>query len=121
MKSHWLLFISKPIRNSVPVDAYSILESLVSKGRLLTENIVIRSNLPTPKILEVIQMGDRKSKRLKQLENEVSTLGYSLARQYVILNTGGYVEKSFSTLEEIDQWISREETRQLCNAGSDCG
>lgn len=58
-----------------------------------------------------------KSKKLMQLENEVSAQGYILAHQYVILNGSGGVEGSFSTLAEVERWIGHKESRQFGDAG----
>ncbi len=60
-----------------------------------------------------------KSQKLNRLENEASARGYTLVRQYVILDVGGYVQQSFSSLDEVDRWLGREESRQLGNAGGD--
>ncbi len=60
-----------------------------------------------------------KSQKLKRLEDEASALGYTLVRQYVILDGYGYVQQSFSLLDEVDRWLGREDSRQLGNAGGD--
>ncbi len=59
-----------------------------------------------------------KSQKLTQIENEVSALGYTLKRRYVIME-GEYVEESFSTLDEVERWLGREESRRLGDAGGD--
>lgn len=64
-------------------------------------------------------MGNRKSQKLKRLESEVSALGYSLERRYVIQDGFGHVEQSFSKLDEVSKWIGREESRRLGDAGGD--
>lgn len=60
-----------------------------------------------------------KSKKLQQLENEVSALGCRLVRQYVILDGSGYVLDSFLSLGAVEQWVGKEESRQLGDAGGD--
>jgi hypothetical protein len=60
-----------------------------------------------------------KSQKFKQLENELSALGYGLEHQYVILGYGGCVEASFSTLSEVDKWIGHEESRRMGYGGGD--
>lgn len=64
-------------------------------------------------------MKNKKSQRLERIENEVGALGCHLARQYVILSGDGYVEESFSTLDEVERWLGREELRRLGDAGGD--
>lgn len=66
---------------------------------------------------EEIEMA--KSQRLERIENEVSALGCHLARQYVILSGDGYVVESFSTLNEVERWLGREELRRLGDTGGD--
>lgn len=61
----------------------------------------------------------KKSKKLQQLENEVSALGYRLVRQYVIEDKNGYVLDSFPALTAVEQWVGKEESRQLGDAGGD--
>lgn len=61
-----------------------------------------------------------KSKKLSQLENELSALGYGLKHQYVILGGHGYIVETCRTLDDVDKFIGREESRQLGNAGGDC-
>lgn len=58
-----------------------------------------------------------KSQRLERIENEVGALGYYLARQYVILSADGYVEESFSSLDEVERWLGCEELKRLGDAG----
>lgn len=61
----------------------------------------------------------KESKKLQRLENEVSALGYRLVRQYVVAGENGYVLGSFPTLTAVEQWIGKEESRQLGDAGGD--
>ena len=60
-----------------------------------------------------------KSKKLQRLENEVSALGYRLVRQYVVEDKNGYVLDSFPTRTAVEQWVGKEESRQLGDAGGD--
>lgn len=60
-----------------------------------------------------------KSKKQRAIENELSALGYDLVRQYVILDRFGYVVESFPTLDAVDQWIGKEESRHIGIAGGD--
>lgn len=63
-------------------------------------------------------MGSKKSQRLERIENELSALGYALEHRYVILDNG-VVEASFSTLDELERWLGREELKRLGDAGGD--
>uniref|UniRef100_UPI003FF0AE43 hypothetical protein n=1 Tax=Parasutterella excrementihominis TaxID=487175 RepID=UPI003FF0AE43 len=60
-----------------------------------------------------------KSKKLQRLENEVSALGYRLVRQYVVKDKNGNTFDSFPTLTAVEQWVGKEESRQLGDAGGD--
>lgn len=52
-----------------------------------------------------------KSQKLERLENEISAMGYFLARQYVI-HTDLQIY-AFDTLDEVEKWIAHEELRRI--------
>lgn len=57
------------------------------------------------------------SQKQARISNELSALGYSLVKEYVIFDEWGNVQGSFQTLDAVDRWLGKEEQRRLDDAG----